>query len=59
MTAEPKFRYSNSILNDVVAKEADADKAKNAGMPKVVIDKMKQIEKEKRELDKLFADYSK
>jgi hypothetical protein len=32
MTAEPKFRYSNSILNDVVAKEADADKAKNAGV---------------------------
>jgi hypothetical protein len=28
-------------------------------MPKVVLDKMKQIEKEKRELDKLFADYSK
>jgi hypothetical protein len=35
------------------------DKAKKAGMPKAVLDKMKQIEKEKRELDKLFADYSK
>lgn len=35
------------------------DKAKKAGMPKPVIDKMKQIEKEKKELDKLFQDYSK
>ena len=35
------------------------DKAKKAGMPKVVLDKMIQIEREKRELDKLFADYSK
>lgn len=35
------------------------DKARKAGMPQPVIDKMKQIEKEKQELDKLFQDYSK
>jgi hypothetical protein len=42
MTEIPKVRFSNSILEDVVAKEADADKAKdaavvadpNAGAPK-------------------------
>jgi len=35
------------------------DKARKSGIPSPVIDKMKQIEKEKQELDKLFQDYSK
>jgi len=33
------------------------DKAKKAGMPKVVIDKMKQIDKERAELEKLIKSF--
>lgn len=33
------------------------DKARKAGMPKVVIDKMKQIDKERAELEKLIKSF--
>jgi transposase len=35
------------------------DKAKKAGLPKPMIDRMAKIEKERQELDKLIQKYSK
>jgi len=35
------------------------DKAKKAGLPKPMLDRMEKIEKERQELDKLIKKYSK